>query len=213
MTEPIDLVILGAGGHGRQLLDLVNAQNEVAAQPYRFLGFLDDGPIDEDLVARQGARLLGPTAMLSDLDAAFAIGISSPEHRRRLDAAAAAAGRTAVSLQHPTAVVGSLVVAEPGLFLSAGTVVDTNVRVGRHFQLNWHASVGHDCLVGDYVTVAPGVRVSGSCTIGSDVFIGTNAAVIQGVTIGDGAVVGAGAVVRGDLPSGITYTGGAQRGS
>ena len=211
MSAATDLVIIGAGGHGRQLLDLVDAHNRVSDVQYRFLGFLDDDPdeVDEGLLARRGTRLLGPSSLLHDLDpdVAFAIGVALAEPRRKLDTEMLAAGRTATSFVHPTAVIGSLMTAGHGLYLSAGSIIDTNVRVGKQFHINLNATVGHESVIGDYVTITPGARISGNVTIGDDVFIGTNAVVIQGVTIGDRVLIGAGVTVRRDLPSDIVFTG------
>jgi len=205
----IELVIVGAGGHGRQLLDLVDAHNRVAQPTYRFLGFLDDGPVDLDLLARRGTRLLGPSARLAELDPdiACAVAVADPAVRRRLDATARATGREASSFRHPTAVVGSLFEHGPGLFLSAGVIIDTNVAVGRQFHINLGASVGHESRIGDHVTITPGVRIGGNCTLGDDGFFGANASVVPGVTIGDRVVVGANVVVRHDLPSDVVFTG------
>lgn len=208
MSAPIDLVIVGAGGHGRQLLDLVDAHNRVADVQYRFLGFLDDGDdVDEALLARRGTSLLGPSSLLFDMDVAFAIGVALAEPRRRLDTALLEAGRVATSFAHPTAVVGSLMTAGHGMYLSAGSVIDTNVTVGRQFHINLNATVGHESVIGDYVTITPGARVSGNVTIGDDVFIGTNAVIIQGVTVGDRVLIGAGVTVRRDIPSDVVFTG------
>ncbi|MGF7233816.1 MAG: UDP-glucose 4-epimerase, partial [Frankia sp.] len=75
------LVIIGAGGHGRELLDVVEAVNAVRPA-YRFLGFLDDGAPDRIPLARRGARVLGGSALLGELDALYLIGVSDPGARR-----------------------------------------------------------------------------------------------------------------------------------
>jgi len=205
----IDLVIIGAGGHGRQLFDVVAAHNCVDDLTYRVLGFLDDGVVDHDLLARLGTRHLGPSALLDELDrsVAVAVAVAVPEVRRRLDQRVRAAGWEAASFRHPTAVVGSLFGHGPGLFLSAGSIMDTNVVVGRQFHCNLGATVGHESRIGDNVTLTPGVRIAGNVRIGDDVFFGANATVAPGVTIGDRVVVGANLVVRRDLPSDVVFTG------
>jgi hypothetical protein len=104
MTDPI--VIVGAGGFGREVLDVIEALN--ATRPtWDFLGFLDDGAPDEDLLHRRQAKVLGPSGALADIDAHYVIGIGSGEVRIRIDALAASFGRKAAILVHPWANVGS----------------------------------------------------------------------------------------------------------
>jgi sugar O-acyltransferase (sialic acid O-acetyltransferase NeuD family) len=204
---PTDLVIIGAGGHGRQLHDLVEAHNAAGRAPYRVLGYLDDRELDDEDRRRLGAEHLGPVAMLAELDAAFAIGVADPAGRKAIAEGPAARGRRAETLCHPTSIVARLATLGPGAFLSAHAVIDTNVHLGADVHVNYGASVGHDSVVGDQVTICPGARVSGAVTVGDGVFLGTNAAIIQGMTIGAGAIIGAGAVVRRDVPPGTTVTG------
>ena len=193
----LNLVIVGAGGHGRELLDLVesvNAAHEVPA--YLVLGYLDDGQPDLDLLARRGARLLGGVRALADLDADYLVGIGSGAARTRVDLVASAAGRRAATLVHPSANVGGDVKLGPGTVLCALSSVTTNIELGRHVLVDVGASVAHDCAVGDYATLAPGSRVSGEVVVEAGAWIGTQA-----------SVVGAGAVVVADVPPGSVVAG------
>ena len=165
-----DLVILGAGGHGRELLDVLDAVN--AAKPtWRFLGFLDDGDPPVEALDRRDTRVLGPVAALADIDAAYLIGIGQPETREQVEARASANGREAATLVHPLASFGSDNTISPGMVLAAGARVTTNVHLGRHVHLNVGAVVSHDVLVADFVTLSPGSLVNGAATIGPRVFL------------------------------------------
>ncbi|GIU83783.1 MAG: transferase [Acidimicrobiales bacterium] len=201
------LVIVGAGGFGREVLDIVEAINRVEPT-WRVLGFLDDdiasakGPLE-----RRGAPLLGPVEALSDFDACYVIGIGDGAARRRVDLVARELGLEAATLVHPSATLGSDLRIAPGAVIAAGARVTTNVTIGRHFHLNLNATVGHDCVIGDYVTVNPSVNISGNVRIGTGSVLGSHVAVIPGVTVGEWVVVGAGAVVIRDLPPGSTAVG------
>ena len=83
----------------------------------------------------------------------------------------------------------------------------TNVTLGRHVHINLNSTVGHDCVLADYVTVNPLVAVSGSVTVGADSMLGTHSSVLQGLTIGAAAVVGAGACVVQDVAPSTTVKG------
>jgi hypothetical protein len=103
--------------------------------------------------------------------------------------------------------VASEVVLGPGAVLAAGVRLSTNLQIGRHFHANPNATVGHDCVIGDYVTLSPGAHISGSVTLGDGVLVGTGAVVIQGCTVGGWAVIGAGAAVVRDVAPGLTVAG------
>jgi sugar O-acyltransferase (sialic acid O-acetyltransferase NeuD family) len=199
------LVIVGAGGHGRETLDVVEACNAIAAT-YEFVGFCAD-EFEPDLVARRTAEVLGGVGVLAEIDAAYVIGIGTSETRRELDARVSGFGREAIVLAHPSSSLGSDLRLAPGVILAAGTRVTTNVTLGRHTHLNVNAVVSHDCVVGDYVTLSPGVLVNGTVTLGDGVFLGTGAVVLPGRKVGAWARIGAGAVVTEDVPTGRTAVG------
>ena len=202
----IRLVIIGAGGHGRELLDIVEAINAVCPT-FDFVGFLDDGPGPWARVERRGASVLGPVDRLAHIDAEYAIGIGSPEVRRRFDELAAGSGCEATTLIHPQATVASDLLAAPGLVMAAGSRITTNVTVGRHVHLNLNATLSHDCEVGSYSLLNPGAHVNGEVVLGESVVVGSGAFVREGSRVGAGTVIGAGAVVITDLPPDSTAVG------
>jgi sugar O-acyltransferase (sialic acid O-acetyltransferase NeuD family) len=201
---PQRLVIVGAGGHGRETLDIVRSL-QAQGVPLEFLGFLDDAPGHPDRLDRIGAAVLGDTGAPLDADVAYVLGIGDPLVRHRLDQRFGE--RTAAVLVHPRATVGADVDLAPGVLVAAGSHVTTNVRLGRHTHLNVGAVVSHDCEIGAYVSLSPGVLVNGDVAIADGVFLGTGAVVLPGRTIGVGATVGAGAVVTHDVPPGVTVRG------
>jgi sugar O-acyltransferase (sialic acid O-acetyltransferase NeuD family) len=200
------LVIIGAGGHGREVLDLVEAVNTVRPT-YRFLGFLDDGSPDRIPLARRGARVLGGAGALAVLDADYLVGIADPGTRRALDERAGATGRRAATLVHPRAVVGGDVVLGPGTVVGALASVTTNVRTGRGTLIGIGASIAHDCRLGDYATLLSGARLGGAVIVDDGVCVGPQAVVASGLRIGPATTVGAGAVVVRDLPGGVLALG------
>lgn len=201
------LVIIGAGGFGREVLDIVEAVN-ASGPMFDFLGFVDDDEsLDLELLRGRGAPFLGAVEALASIDASYVIGIGSPSTRRLVDVKVSAWGRSAVSIAHPGSTVASQVAFGPGAIVAAGARLTTNIRIGRHFHANLNATVGHDCTLGDYVTLNPGANISGGVTLGHGVMIGTGAAVIQGRTVGDWALIGAGAVVVRDVEPGVTAVG------
>ena len=99
-----------------------------------------------------------------------------------------------------------------GSVFCPNTMVTSNAKIGKFFQCNIYAYVAHDCVIGDFVTFAPGVRCNGRVHIDDYAYIGTNAIIREGTSekplrIGKGAVVGMGAVVTKDVPAGATVVG------
>jgi sugar O-acyltransferase (sialic acid O-acetyltransferase NeuD family) len=199
MDDPI--VIVGCGGHGREIFGIIAAVNEAGRTPWKVLGFVDDAPAAANVerLDRLGTALLGPTSELARLDAHYVIGIGDPRVRAKVAAGLDPYGKPAARLIHPDASVGLDNSIADGVVLFAGARVTTNVTLGRHVHLNQNATVGHDSVLGDCVSVNPLAAVSGDCHLGQGVLVGTTAAVLQGLRIGAGATIGAGACVVRDV--------------
>ncbi|WP_433055258.1 acetyltransferase [Dactylosporangium sp. CS-033363] len=199
------LVIVGCGGHGRELLMVARA----AGLPVR--GFVDDGPSQRNLdrVAALGVPFLGPTSCLSDErpSIGYVIGIGDPRIRARIDDDLRLHGLAAATMVHPAATIGPDAELGEGFVAFPGARVTTNVTIGRHVHLNQNATVGHDTVLCDFVQVNPLAAISGDCHVGSGVLIGTNACVLQGLRIGNDATVGAAACVTRDVAAKTTVKG------
>lgn len=207
MPEP--LVIIGCGGHGREIYGIAQAVNEMQDEPWKILGFVDDSTSEANLrrLDRLGVPFLGPSGALADLSAHYVIGIGDPRVRAKVAAAVDRHGLPAARLVHPSATVGLGNLFGEGVVLFAGARVTTNVTLGRHVHLNQNATVGHDSVLGDFVQVNPLAAVSGDCRIGDRALVGTTAAVLQGLEVGAGATVGAGACVVHNVPAGTVVKG------
>jgi sugar O-acyltransferase (sialic acid O-acetyltransferase NeuD family) len=198
VTTPI--VIVGCGGFGREVHDIVDA----LASEGELVGYVDDDPSPANvaLVERRGARVLGGTSWFASAPAGtrYVIGVGSGSVRRMIDERLSAAGFEAAVLVHPSATVGADVRLGPGTVVCAGARLTTNIEAGRHVHVNLNSTVGHDSRLGDYVTVNPLVAISGSVTLGDEVMMGTHSAILQGLSIGARSVAGAGACVVKDVP-------------
>ncbi len=99
-----------------------------------------------------------------------------------------------------------------GAILCPFVTLTSNIRIGKHFHANLYSYVEHDCIIGNYVTFAPGVMCNGNVVVEDHAYIGAGAVIKQGqpgqpLVIGRGAVVGMGAVVTKSIPPGITVVG------
>lgn len=202
------LVIVGAGGFGRESLDVLRAMDPEQSE-FEFAGFVAEDEPDPGLLARIDAAWLGPDRdfLAAPTATHYVIGIAAPRVRERLAALFDAAGLEAATLIHPTATFGRDVAIGAGSVMCAGSGVTTNIRVGRHVHLDRLVTVGHDCTIGDFVTVHPGVVLSGGVTISPCSLLGTTSCVLPGRSVGSDVVVGAGALVTRDVADGTTVVG------
>jgi sugar O-acyltransferase (sialic acid O-acetyltransferase NeuD family) len=205
------LVVVGAGGFGREVLDIVEAMNRAGAT-LELLGSIDDSDANTALLQRRGGTYLGPIeryagGLTPGVTLRFVIGIGAGAVRRDIDATLTNLGLERATLVHPMATVGSDTRIAEGCILAAGARVTTNIALGCHTHIHVNATVGHDATLGEFVSVFPGATVSGSVHLADGATIGTGANVLPGVTVGAGAFVGAGAVVNADVAPGITVAG------
>lgn len=200
MSTP--LIIIGCGGFGREVHDLVDAINEKKLT-WDLLGYLDDRPeaVNVSRVESRDSKVLGGTdwLMTAGHDVQFVIGIGTGKTRRIIDERLRSAGFTAAALVHPAATLGHDVRIQPGVVICAGVRATTNISLGRHVHLNINTTVGHDCTLDDYVTVNPLVAISGGVTVGTETMLGTHSAILQNLEIGERSVIGAGSCVVRDV--------------
>lgn len=197
------LLIYGAGGHGKVVLDIVEQEDR-----YNIAGFIDDNP------AKQGKNFCG-YPVLGDFNFLnktarnyqLILAVGDKRTRSRLWSRLKKLGYKLASAVHPSAQVGRDVSIGPGSVLMANTVVNPGTKVGVNVIINTGATIDHDCLIQDYVNIAPGAHLAGNVQVGEFSHIGIGASVIQGIKIGKNTIIGAGAAVIRDIPSDVIAVG------
>lgn len=196
-------VIVGAGGHGRGILEAAVAAGELD-QAENVIGFLDDG--DE----KQGTEIAG-VPVLGRVDSApqwvaegcrFLIGLGDPIPRARVAAQLDSFGAKFASVVHPRATVYRDVTLGHGVVVAAGAVIAACTRLGDHSLVNLNASVGHDNVLEEFATVCPGANLGGFVTMETGAFVALGVTVIPGVRIGSWAKAGPNSAVLEDVESG-----------
>ncbi|MFV8333118.1 acetyltransferase [Flavobacterium sp. GSP14] len=94
-----------------------------------------------------------------------------------------------------------------GSIICAGVVLTTNIIIGDFVHININSTVGHDCEIGEYSTISPGVQISGNVMLSMNSFIGTGASVLEKISIVSDTIIGAGAVVTKSIEEAGTYVG------
>ena len=200
------VVIIGAGGHGKVVLDIVRAGGR-----FEPVGFVD---ADTRLAGTKvgGLSVLGPMNILPKLRtqqrvAHAIVAIGDNRTRQRYLAAVEAEGFELISAVHPSAFVSPTARLGRNVVVGPNASIVTEARIGDGVIVNTGAIVEHECELGDAVHVAPGACLAGRVRVGACAFIGIGAQVIQCLAVGEGATVGAGAVVIEDVPDGATVVG------
>ena len=201
----MDVIIVGAGGHGKVVLDILRA-----AGAHRPVGFVDaDTTLTGSIIG--GLEVIGPTNTLPKLrqqkvrGAIIAIG----DNRTRLRYAAMLReqGFEPINAIHPTASISPSATIGSNVVIAAQAAVCVDAQIGNSVILNTAAVVDHECVVAEGVHIAPGAHLAGRVRVGPCAFIGLGANIIQCLSIGEHATIGAGAVVLADIPPQATAVG------
>jgi sugar O-acyltransferase (sialic acid O-acetyltransferase NeuD family) len=201
------IVIVGAGGHGREILQLIRDIN-AAAPTWDCAGFLVDAGFDTP-PAVAGLPVLGDLGWLAaNPDAAVVVAVGAPSARKRLVRRIRALGGNPFPvLVHPRAWIGAGVELGAGSVVCAGVMLTTDIRLGEHVHVNVGCTLAHDDVLEDFVTLAPGVHLAGKVLLREGAELGVGSAVIPGAQVGAWALVGAGAVVTADIDADCTAVG------
>ncbi|HJV25443.1 MAG TPA: acetyltransferase [Aromatoleum sp.] len=206
MSRP--LVIYGAGGFGREVLQVVRDINDARPRTWDPIGFaVDQAFASTSLV--QGLPVVGSVDWLAQHpEVEVVIAIGSPAARRHIvRRVVQEAGNRFATLLHPHAWLGQDVRVGEGSVICAGALVTTDISIGSHVHVNIGATIGHDAVLKDFVTLNPSVNVSGNVQLAEGVEVGTGSVLLPKVSVGEWAIVGAGAVVTKEVPADATVVG------
>lgn len=202
------VVIIGAGGHGREVAEIVDHQSRIQGA-VTFLGFVvEDFRLIEDV--NNGIPLLGDWSWFEGADRhdlAVVCAVGDPEARKRIVERADSAGLPFANAISPLAYISPDAEISPGVMIFPYAVVSAHTFIGDHAIINTGATIGHDTRVGRYATVSPGVHVGGNVSLGEGCYLGVSSSVIQRTSVGSWTVIGAGAVVIREVPDNVTAVG------
>lgn len=208
MKNPKFFVFWGGAGHAKVLSDVISILGS------KVIAVFDNQNVASPL----------PNVPIYYGEAGFLDWISSCERPQNIGGLAAiggARGRDRMAIHalfrkyhlalpvivHPSAVVSTSAVIGPGGQVLALAQVGADAHIGEAVIINHHASVDHECKIGNGVHLAPRATLCGCVTLADHVFIGAGAVVLPRLSIGENAIVGAGAVVTQDIPPGVTVVG------
>ena len=199
----MQVVIIGAGGHGKVALEVF-----LASGGFHVVGLIDPAPVAPSLF---GVPVLGGDAMLPMLrrdgvEAAF-VALGSNRLRERIGAEVAAMGFALPAAVHPSAVISPSARIGAGVAVMARAVVGTETNVRDLAIVNTAAVLDHDNLIEEAAHVAPGCALAGAVRLGARSLVGVGSAVRPGIRIGADVIIGAGSAVVADLADGMRVGG------
>lgn len=202
--------IYGAGGFGRDVMPLARNMFSDVNKLVHF-DFVDDSQMYEYLNGNSVFRYsdwLG----LESTSRFVSVAIANGYHRRKIAERCLDDGINFIEVRAKNVVELDEVIIGPGAILCPFVVLGSNIKIGKFFHANLFSYVEHDCIIGDYVTFAPGVKCNGNVHIEDDVYVGSGAIIKQGnlnepLHIGRGSVIGMGAVVTKNVPAGSVVVG------
>lgn len=204
--------VFGASGCGRSVMPLLRQQLQSALEEGSVdLVFVDDMPQAQEI---NGCRVLTYEQWLLEPASSrhMSVAIANSHVRERLVVRCVADGVEFFEIRATNMVQMDDVQLGEGAILCPFVSLTSNIRIGRHFHANSYSYVEHDCVIGDFVTFAPGVKCNGNVHIEDHAYIGAGALIKQGepgrpLVIGRGAVVGMGAVVTRNVRPGAVVVG------
>ncbi|AOY60136.1 acetyltransferase [Desulfococcus multivorans] len=205
------IAIYGSGGFGREVAWLAES-----CPALRIECFIDDDPLLDGKIVNDIPVMSFEAFCRHTRDnagkPAIVSAIGAPMVRQQVMEKVRRAGFAFETLIHPRTEMSRWVEIGEGTVICAGCILTTNIRLGEHVQINLDCTIGHDVVMADYATLAPGVHVSGFVHLGKRVYVGTGAVFLNGtrdnpLIVGDDAVIGAGACVTRDVPPNETWGG------
>jgi sugar O-acyltransferase (sialic acid O-acetyltransferase NeuD family) len=203
--------IYGASGCGRGVMPLARTQLRNKGVLDNNLVFIDD---NEELHDINGHKILSYDEFIKAdrTRSHIAIAIADSKIRQRLAERCGIDGLNPWAIIADNAVIMDDVRLDEGCIISPFVTLTSNIRIGKYFHANLYSYVEHDCVIGDYVTFAPGVKCNGNVVIEDHAYIGAGAIIKQGrpgdpLVIGRGAVIGMGAVLTKDVGPGTIVVG------
>jgi len=200
------ILVIGAGGHGRVILDCLRE-----IQTWQ-MGIIEQEGFDKKSIF--GAEVLGTDRDLDDLftkgykQAVIGVGsIGDTTLRRGIYSRLKKIGYQLPVIVHPRAIVSKGAVIAEGTVVFPGAIINCGVTIGSVCIINTGAIVEHDCTIGEFSHIAPGARLAGNVVVGNDVHIGIGAVVKEGIHIAGNVIIGAGAVVLKNVPEGRVMAG------
>ena len=200
-----DIIIVGAGGLGREVLQWIKDINKVKKQ-WNILGFINDEPHALEGFECDYSIIGTIKEWIPSANQVFACAIADPNGKELVTNLLKERGAVFTPVIHPTAMVSDFSPIGEGMIMYPGSGISVNVKIGKFVTL-LYSGVGHNAEIGDYSTISSYCDIAGGAIIEDKVFIGSHTTLIPKKRVGSGAYVGAGSVVVSHVKEGSKVMG------
>lgn len=196
------LIIVGAGGFGRELLQWCKDIQKIRLE-WEIVGFIDDNQS-----ALEGYecdyKVIGTINDWHPTDnQVFALAIAEPKLKKVIVSKLESRGANFVPIIHPDARIGSFNALGKGLVMYPNARITVNTNIGDYVTILDNTSIGHDAVIGNYTTISASCGINGHVQVGDGSYFGCNASTIPGIKIGEACHIGIGSVVVNNIKSGM----------
>jgi len=206
MLKMKDLIILGAGGMGRQVYLFAKSCTGYQME-YTIKGFLDDNPYAMDgfddfpplLGSMSGYQIKKGDVFFNSIGNIYAKKICINKILNK--------GGEFISLIHPTANISKGSKVGKGCMFASRSGMGIESEVGDFCLVQDNAIIGHNVTVGNFARIDCNVVLIAGVSIEDDVCIHTSAVINHNIHIGRGATVGALSFVIRNVKPGTTVLG------
>ena len=203
MKPARELLIVGAGGHSRVVIDTAI----LLGNPIK--GVVDIGYHNQKECI-MGVPIVGGLDYLELLDPSetdLVVAIGDNQKRSLYYNSFKQKGFSFPDMIHPTAIVSKFSYTGGGVFINAGAIVNSKVKIGQNTIINTGSIIEHEVMIGSHCHICPGVKIGGRVVLKDNCFVGIGTSIIDYLKIGHGAVIGAGSVIVNDIEPESTYVG------
>lgn len=179
------ILLVGAGGHAKGLVEIITARGaeligHTGPEPSDWLQAPYLGE-DEAITPDQGGIVLGFGAVTT---AALAKRLEKLE-------TLADAGFALPPVVSPHAIISPSAEIGDGTHILPGALLHAASSLGQGAIVNSRAIIEHDCQIGPGSHIAPGAIILGGCKIGRACMIGAGAVILPGMEIPDETLIAA----------------------
>ncbi len=194
------MLIIGAGGHAKEVLDIIINQ-------YKNIAFLDN-TLSQPTTLFDQFKVFNNIRLIPDTINKYVLGVGMPKLRKELSEVACNEGLKRIGIRSARSQYGNFdVKIHPTVDVMDFVSISSSVTIGEGTLLNRFCNIHHDVRIGTNCEIAPGAHILGRVKVGNNVFIGAGAIILPNIIIADNACVGAGAVVTKNVGKGVTIVG------
>jgi sugar O-acyltransferase (sialic acid O-acetyltransferase NeuD family) len=203
-----DIVIIGAGGVGRETVLIIEDINEMNKE-WNLLGFVDD---NDDIQNKDinGYEVLGKLESLKTYAKEVYVVCAIANYKIKKNIIERLKENKNIkfaTLIHPSTKLNKTVKIGEGCIVYQNVIATANISIGDHVIISPKSGIGHDTNVENYCSLLWNVNISGNVLLKEGVLVGSGATIIQGIEVGKESIIGAEAVVIRDIPSNKTAVG------